>query len=326
MSKYTHLSLKERKQICIFIEMGYSIAKIAQRLNRHRSTIYEEIKRNGVDGRYFPYKAHEVSKSRYKGRAMKLKQDRKLFDYVTRRLKQGWSPEQIAGRMKREKKLFYACHETIYQYIYKSRSKKLYSYLTYKKACRGRRLGRKKGSGKYLHIRPISDRPSEVENRKNLGHWEADTIGFNTSKYENVSTLVERKARFTIMIKNTSRKSKEVMSRIKERVDRSPRKMWKTLTFDQGSEFADFRSIDRNTHCTTYFCQPHSPWQRGSNENMNGRIRRYLPRSIKIQRITQVMVDEVCKKLNNTPRKCLGFMTPKEALKQDCTSYCRALS
>jgi transposase, IS30 family len=323
MSNYTHLTLKERKKLFAYLQMGLSIKELAKRMKRHRSTIYRELNRNSEDKYYTPCSANAKMKLRYSGRPKKIHPDTALYYYIVRQLKKGWSPEQISGRLKLENKPYYVCHETIYQYIYQRSYKNMYHLLARKKPCRGKRYGRKHRSGKYLYIKSIHDRPSKIEARRILGHWEGDTIAFASSKYENITTLVERKTRFIMLKKNNNRKTNTVMPAISSIINKYPRKMWKTLTLDQGSEFSDFYEIERQTKCITYFCDPHSPWQRGSNENTNGRLRRFLPRTIEISKITQNELDKLSKNLNNTPRKCLGFMTPKEALFQDCRSICR---
>jgi len=325
MKVYTHLSLKERRRIYVFKDMKLTPLEIAKRLGRHRSTIYRELKRNSEGNYYLPDTAHRLTQSRCKKPSFRITTNTALYDYILRRLKDSWSPEQISGRMKLENKPYYACPETIYRYIYRRSNKGMYRCLARKKPQRGTRYGRKVGSGKFAGIRLIDQRPIEIETRQNIGHWEGDTIGFSSSKYENITTLVERKIRYVKLIKNSNRTSNEVMGSIKGLIKQGscPKKLWKTLTFDQGSEFADFRTIDRETKCKTYFCNPHSPWQRGTNENMNGRLRRYLPRETRIQDITQNRLDQLSKKLNNLPRKCLGFMTPREALLLNCKTICR---
>jgi len=195
---------------------------------------------------------------------------------------------------------------------------------TEKKPQRGKRYGRKIGSGKYSGIRLIHERPQEVQWRESFGHWEADTIGFATSPYVNVTTLVERKSRYTKLIKNTSRKSKVVMPAIEKLMNSSAHKVWKTITFDQGSEFANHQAIESNSKCKTYYCDPHSPWQRGNNENMNGRLRYYLPRHIEITHIQQKELVQIEKKINNLPRKCLQFKTPREVFSQHWKAVCRS--
>jgi len=325
MKVYRHISKKERRRIYELQLSGTPISKIAEILSRPKSTIYRELKRNRAGKLYLPDTAMKLYKSRYKGRVKKIKSEGGLYYYIYNKLKKGWSPEQISGRMKREGKKYYVCHETIYRYIYKEhKGKEWYKYLLRAKPRRGKRYGRKVGSGKYLFIRKIDERPAHINHREQFGHWEGDTIGFS-DKYRNVTTLVERKSRFLIMIKNNSRKSEEVMGKIKNLMLQMKRSKRRTLTLDQGSEFARFHNFEKATKCLTYYCNPHSPWQRGSNENCNGRIRRFFPRDSDIATISQTSIDFICKKLNNFPRKVLGFRKPIEAIKlsykiECCTS------
>ena len=323
MSCYTQLSMPERMRLYTFLQMGLSKAQIAERLGRHRSTIYREVQRNRRSIGYLPGIANRKSQKRRANKPGKIRTQRRLYDYILRGLKLGWSPEQITGRLKRKRKPYYVCHETIYRYIYRQGNKGLFRLLHYKKSRRGHRWGRKVGSGKYCGITLITDRPDGVESREEFGHWEADTIAFSNTKYVNVATYVERKTRFTVLEKHADRKTATVLGALECRIKRHPRKLWKTVTFDQGSEFADYRPLERRTRCKTYFCEPHSPWQRGSNENMNGRLRRYLPRSIDIHAVTQQALNDLAIKINNIPRKCLDYMTPREALLQCFPSYCR---
>lgn len=136
----------------------------------------------------------------------------------------------------------------------------------------------------------------------------------SANRKENITTWVERKSRFLILRRNENKCSEGVISQIKDIIGKSPKKLWKTITFDQGSEFAHYREIDRKTKCQSYFCYPHSPWQKGSNENRNGRLRRYIPRNIPIQAITTDFLQEISHKMNGIPRKCLGYLNPREAL------------
>lgn len=323
MKKYQHLSQKERFKLYDYIQKGVSPSEISKKLNRSRSTISRELKRNRVGSRYLPDSAQKLYLSRYPGRPKKINPDTALYHYIRYKLMAGWSPEQISGRMKVERKPYYVCHETIYQYIYKERQgKDWYTCLARAKPKRGKRKGRKVGSGKYLYIRPIHYRPAEVMARQQIGHWEGDTIGFSADKYENITTLVERKSRYLLMIKNKNRQSENVMKDIQKVLIQLPRFKRRTITFDQGSEFAQWRSLENQTKCLVYYCDPHSPWQRGTNENTNGRIRRFLPRSTPIQSLSQIDIDWICKKMNSIPRKILDFHTPKEAIKLKSQIWC----
>jgi len=327
MEKYTHLCVTDRRRLHIFIKMGLSITEIAKRLSKHRSTIYRELRRNEEPEGYFPVVAEEKTQERAKQRRPnKLETNGILRDYVIRSLEKGWSPEQISGRMKYKKVSFYACHETIYQFIYGSRDKTLNTYLAYKKPKRRRRYGRKQQACRYGNICLITQRSEDIAQRKRFGHWEGDTIAFKGAREKVITTLVERKSRMVYLIKNESKHSHGVMDKIAEKLKVLPQKMCKTITFDQGSEFADYRHLEQKIPCKTYYCETHSPWQKGSNENMNGRLRWSLPREAEISKITQEELDQLAAKMNRCPRKCLGFKTPNELFIQQYKSDCRIWS
>jgi transposase, IS30 family len=327
MEKYTHLEVTDRRRLYVFIEMGLSVSEIAKRLGKHRSTIYRELARNTEPAGYFPVLAQEKTEERAKQkRSSKIQTDGVLRDYIIRSLEKGWSPEQISGRMKYKKVSFYACHETIYQYIYRSKNKTLYTYLAYKKPKRRRRYARKKQRCRYGNIRLITQRPNDIASRKRFGHWEGDTIEFRGTKEKVITTLVERKSRMVYLIKNERKYSRGVMDKIGEKLKTLPEKMCKTITFDQGIEFADYRHLEQKIPCKTYYCETHSPWQKGSNENMNGRLRWSLPRETEISKITQEELDQLAAKMNRCPRKCLGFKTPNELFIQQYKNDCRIWS
>jgi len=184
----------------------------------------------------------------------------------------------------------------------------------------------KKQPCRYGKIRLITQRPGDIATRKRFGHWEGDTIQFKGTKEKVVTTLVERKSRIVYLIKNNSKHSRGVMDKIKKKIENLPGKMCKTITFDQGSEFADYRYIEQHIKCKVYYCETHSPWQKGSNENMNGRLRYYLPRETEIAKMKQEELDEVAAKMNRCPRKCLGFKTPNELFIQQHKNDCRTWS
>lgn len=304
--------------------MKLSITDIAKRLSKHRSTLYRELKRNKEAEVYLPgaaqLKADERAKER---RQSKIEKDGYLRDYIVRSLKKGWSPEQISGRMKYHKLTIYVCPETIYQFVYRSKSKELYHCLPYKKSKRQKRYSRQKSPCRYGKIRLITQRPEDIAARKKFGHWEGDTIEFRGTKEKIVTTLVERKSRMVFLIKNNRKYSQEVMKKIKEKFASLPEKMCKTITFDQGVEFADYRQLEQDNKRKIYYCETHSPWQKGSNENMNGRLRWHLPKEADIAKITQEELDELAAKMNRCPRKCLGYKTPQEMYIQQYKNDCR---
>ena len=326
MENYTRLSMAERCLISTFLSMDASIDRIAKRSGRHRSTIYREIKRNQEKGsnRYMPGKADAMSKQRHPHPPNKLDTNKHLIEYIIDGLKKGWSPEQISGRMKKEKKEFYICPESIYRYIYRHKELGLYQWLPQKKSKRHSYLHRKnKKKSVQINKRNISLRAPQVNERQQIGHWEGDTIHFPKHQKMCVTTLVERKSRYICLHKNNNKKSATIIDPICKIIQSMPKKLWATLTLDQGREFMDFRSLERLTRCKIYFCDPHSPWQRGSNENMNGRLRRYLPKKFCIDSFSQEALDQIAFRVNNTPRKCLGYLTPMEVMKEHWKAFCR---
>lgn len=328
MGNYTHLSISDRRRLYTFLEMGLSISEIARRLSKHRSTLYRELNRNSDSEDYLPKTAQLKSDERcQQKRFSKLEKDGILRDYVVRSLQKGWSPEQIAGRMKYQKLTFYACPETIYQFVYRSNDKALYYCLPYKKPKRQKRYARQKSLCRFGGgIRLITQRAEDISTRRRFGHWEGDTIQFRGTKEKVVTTLVERKSRLVFLIKNDSKHSHGVMDKIKMKFDQLPKKMCKTITFDQGVEFADYKHLEQQMNCKVYYCETHSPWQKGSNENMNGRLRWHLPRETDIAKITQEELDQLALKMNRCPRKCLGYKTPQELFIQQHKNDCRIWS
>lgn len=327
MGKYTHLSSSDRRRLYTLIDMGFSKAEIARRLSKHRSSIYRELKRNSESEGYFPKAAQLKTQERAKHkRSSKFQINGVLRDYIVRSLQKGWSPEQISGRMKYQKLTFYACHESIYQFVYGTKSKELYHCLAYKQPKRRKRYVRYKQLCRYGDFRLITERPKEVEKRERFGHWEGDTIQFKGTKEKVVTTLVERKSRMVFLIKNERKYSRGVMEKIKMRFDALPSKMCKSITFDQGCEFSDHRFLEEQMKCRVYYCQTHSPWQKGSNENMNGRLRWHLPKDADIATIGQEELDKLALKMNRCPRKCLGYKTPQELFIQQHKNDCRIWS
>ena len=230
MGNYTQLTLKERQRIAVFIEMGWSKAQIAKKLNRHRSTIYRELSRNSLPQRYSAGLAQQAAHKRTQRHYLsKIHQQGTLRWYIITSLKKGWSPEQIAGRMRYQKLTFYACHETIYQFIYHSHDKTLFHCLHYKKPKRQKRYTRKKQPCRYGAMRLIDQRSQTIELRKHFGHWEGDTIQFKGHREKVVTTLVERKSRMLMMIKNATKHSQGVMRKIRQKFATLPKKCARRL-------------------------------------------------------------------------------------------------
>ncbi len=324
MKHYTRLDMKDRCLISTFLSMETKISSIALRAGRHRSTIYRELKRNTKRGqRYMPGTADKLAKERHPHPPNKIDTTPPLNKFILDGLAAGWSPEQIAGRIRKEEKDFSICPESIYRYIYRNKKNNLYQFLPRKNPKRRFRVARKEYQKKQLLKRNITYRAEEVNTRNTLGHWEGDTIHFPLGQKSCVTTLVERKSRFVCLRKNENKTSPTVMDKIYDIVKSSPRKIWDSITFDQGSEFMGYQQLESKTKCKIFFCDPHSPWQRGSNENTNGRLRRYLPKKHPIDETSQKDLDRIAMLANNTPRKCLGYKTPREVFIQYWKTFCR---
>ena len=327
MGQYTHLSITDRRRFSIFLKMGLSISEIAKRLPKDRSTLYRELKRNSCEDAYSAHEAQLKAEERaFNKRSSKFETDSILRDHVIKSLQKSWSPEQISGHMKSEQLNFYACHETIYQFVYRSKNKELYYCLPYKKPNRQIRYTRQKSLCRYGKMRLITQRPASVATRQRLGHWEGDTVEFAGNRKKVITTLVERKSRKIYLIKNNSKHSRGVMDKIKEKFKELPSYLCKTLTLDQGTEFADYKHLELNVKCRVYYCEAHSPWQKGSNENMNGRLRWALPKKSDPDKITQEQLDQLAEKMNQCPRKCLGYKTPNEVFNSSWKRSCRSMS
>jgi transposase, IS30 family len=244
-----------------------------------------------------------------------------LRAHVTERLKAGWSPQQIAGRLKQVEADGRAsvCHETIYRHVYgpEGREDGLYRHLPKARRRRGSRYGRRPRSASIPRERWIENRPAEVENRESFGHWEGDLLIFRKEHGKaNVTSLVERKSRFTFLLANEDKRSAAVIAGIAGALRELPEDARRTVTFDRGTEFTGYAALDRELAVASYFCDPHSPWQKGAVENANGRVRRFLPREVEPGALTPTPLRRLADRLNDTPRRCLGYRTPREAFQE----------
>lgn len=322
MTHYTQLTMQDRCHFTTLLDMNMPLSEIANRMGCHRSTLYRELQRNSVNGIYRPGDAHHKALLR-KQRKCYIQRHPTLREYVVRHLKAGWSPEQIVGRLKRKKSQYVICHETIYRFIYKH-GHYLHRYLPYKKPKRIKPCARKRQKCRYGEKRLITQRQNYIETRKSIGHWEGDLIEFKGNKTLSVTTLVERKTRLVFLIKNNSKESKNIMQKIAHKLSGFSQQICRSITFDQGNEFACFNLLEAAIHCKAFYCHTHSPWEKGSNENMNGRLRlRGLPKEADIAEINQERLDEIADQMNNTPRKCLDFRTPKELFLSCHANLCR---
>ena len=310
---YYQLDLDDRIELYRLHEDGKAISQIARIMGRHRSTISRELKRNSLGrGEYRPATADRMAWVR-RDRLSRLERLNPLGDLVRDRLAMGWSPEQISGRSKLEGADHTMSHESIYRFIYsaKTRGEKLYRYLPRAKASRGRRYFKRRREP-IADRRSIHERPKAADNRQEFGHWEGDLMQFRTQR-GNLLTLCERKTRFTVTAPLKTKTAAET-GKVLRRIFRDmPNQMKQSVTFDNGGEFAEHQALKGQAGIQAFFCDPHSPWQRGAIENTNGIIRRDMPRKTDITNYTLDDINELTWAINSTPRKCLGFKTPAEA-------------
>ena len=311
MQYYNRLSIEERENINHYLELGMNITKIAEYLNRSKSTISREIKRGSINNNYSPSYSEERFISKL-SRNKSLFLDNNLRDFVTDKIINcRWSPAAISGRLKSfpEPKLK-ASYETIYKFIFSAEgiSLNLPSYLKHKKKFRGF-YHRKPKRNTIIDLVPISTRPEYINNRSEFGHFEADLLIISGAKGTNIISIIERKTRWSKLIYNQSKGSNPVISKINSTLEILSNQ-FKSITFDRGKEFAKHHELPAKT----FFCNPHSPWQKGAVENLNGRIRALLPKNSSIRGVSILHIDWIENIINNTPLKVLGYLTPLEAL------------
>jgi transposase, IS30 family len=317
---YRHFTLEERRTLFRLVNAKLPVEEIAGQLGRHRSTLYREIARNEFREvkeyrGYYPLTAHDSARQR-RQRQRKLIRKARLREHVVEKLELSWSPEQIAGRLKLAGNDVRVSHETIYQFVYspEGRALELHRHLLRTRRLRRRRFGRKPRNLKIPLARTIAQRPAEIGQRQAIGHWEADLLIFRQAYGKaNVTSLVERKSRLVRLVTNVDRRSCNVIGAIGEALRPLPSTARQTITFDRGSEFLGYQQLAKRHGIDAYFCDPHSPWQKGSIENTNGRLRRFLPGELDPSTLTPGQLREIETRMNTTPRKCLGFMTPHEA-------------
>ncbi len=313
MHKSTKLTPNERDQIAVCLGQGLSLRVIASRLGRNASSISREVKRNRFGDGYVAISAQwQSDKRKIEGRKRHPLKDPVTYAYVLEKLRDGWSPEQICGRLKLEKQRTILCPETIYQFIYSPKNKDLglWEYLPRKQKRRQRKFGRQ---AKRLHIPnrvSIHLRPKEVEKRQEFGHWEGDTVIGKQEKSKVIHTEVERKTRFLQARIISSKKVEETLNAQKEIFSNF---LCKSVTTDNGFEFIGHKQL-KDLGIETYFADPYSSWQRGTNEHHNGLLRRYLPKKTSFENLFQEDLDDIVWEINNKPRKIHGFLTAQEML------------
>jgi len=317
---YGQLSLEDRVEIYRLHAGGKSQNEIASALGRASSTISRELKRNSKptkvwQGGYEPVRAQELAERRRRWDCrFKLARQPDLRNYVGESLAMGHSPEQIAGRLALEHGRVIVSHESIYRFIYHRTAQKDYWYrlLPRHKKIRGRRrIGGSSGS-LIKQRRSITERPAEAEGREAPGHWEADFMLFSRCG-QGLLVLHERQTRFSMVHRPVDRKAAPTARTIARQLGKLPQAMRRTISFDNGNEFAEHHRLHKILGVQTFFCDPHSPWQKGGVENSIGRLRRLLPRKTDLNLITAAALRRHVQRLNHTPRKCLDFKTPAEA-------------
>lgn len=318
---YKHITINERCCIVEYLNLGWSLSKIAKELNRNKSSISREIKRNNLNGRY---KAH-VAQDKYENRRVKCKPHGKisnasLVNYVQEKLNNHWSPEQISGRLKLEFNKQIISFSTIYSWLYKGILEHCSVDLLRRK---GKSLKPRETRGKFNIGKTISQRPKDVRKRLDIGHWELDTIVSSRGKSKAcLSTFVERKTRLTKIRIMQNRKASTFNEHCIIALGKFGRNNLKSLTVDRGKEFAGYLELENKLDLDVYFADAYSSWQRGTNENTNGLIREFFPKKFDFSTINQNHVDIVEDILNNRPRKCLGYKTPLEAFNEEQAKCC----
>jgi IS30 family transposase len=317
------LSFEERERISRGLAAGESMRAIARVLGRAPSTISREIARGGGSARYRALGAQRrAQRCLSRPKQGKLARCPRLLEAVEARLALDFSPQQISARLKREfpgDEEMRISHETIYQSLFvQSRGelrRELTVHLRSGKTKRKPRGGAPEGRGKIAGMVSISERPAEAEDRAVPGHWEGDLIVGKANR-SFVATLVERQTRYVMLARVPDSKSINVTEALAERIRDLPRHLALSLTWDQGRELSLHQQFSVATGVEVYFCDPHSPWQRGSNENTNGLLRQYLPKGTDLSPFTQRQLDQIAAQLNGRPRQTLGWMTPSEKMQE----------
>lgn len=318
------LSLAEREEISRSLAAGHSIRSIAGLLKRAPSTISREINRNGGLEGYRANQADQAAWDRaHRPKSCKLVDNPALARMVASKLQLQWSPQQIAGWLKHtysKSEDHQVSHETIYRSLYiqarGALKKELLEHLRRTRIMRRSRHHTQKteNHGRITDTVSISERPATVEDRAVPGHWEGDLMfGDRNSQ---IATLVERHTRYVMLVKVASKDTETVINALIKNARQLPQELYQSLTWDRGKEMADHKRFTLATDISVYFCDPHSPWQRGSNENTNGLLRQYFPKGVDISDYTQAQLNAVARKLNERPRKTLNYQTPAERFSQ----------
>ncbi len=314
--KFRRLMVEDRELIGRLMCQGLNQSQIASLLGVHKSTISREVQRN-KEGRlgYIVLLAQYKTEQRRSHYQPKIEKSPFLLNHVEEKLKLGWSPEQIAGRLKQGSHSAYICHESIYAYIFSPQGleKKLYTYLRSRQKRRFPKIARRKTKRTLIPNRvSIHDRPSVVNSRETFGHWEADLIVFSQDKRANIFTIRERKSRYLVALKNENRSPSTINKTLLEHKQVNSLLRVKSITFDNDIAFTKHEQLADVFSAKTYFCDAYKSYQKGGIENANRQLRQYCSRKIDINALTQEELDRYVELINNRPMKCLGFKTPFE--------------
>ena len=319
------LSQDDRIAIADGLALGEPVKQIAARIGKCYQTVYRELARNRkVDGRYQPWFAHnQAHLRRQRAKLRRFAADDELREIVAGKLAERWSPAQISRWLRRRyprRWNWRVCTETIYEAVYRGlivpvHRQSLRTGRTYRRR-RGRGRSRDGALKQSTSIKSIHDRPAAVRSRRQAGHWEGDLI-IGAGQRSAIATLVERKFRTTVLVRvPRDRSAQSVGDAIIDAFSRLPAPLRRSLTWDQGNEMFHHQRIEHHTGLKIYFADPHSPWQRGSNENVNGLLRQYLPKGSDLSLWSAKQLDDIAAELNDRPRLCLGDQTPNEVMRR----------
>lgn len=315
MQDMTYLKTNDRDLLALWRAQGIGIREMGRRLKRDPSVICREFARNKTKGEYIAIAAEAKARERkHKAGLREPLKNKELYSLIMEQLKWGWSPQEIAGRLKKENnKVTVICHETIYNFIFDPGNKhlKLWQLLPRGKAKRRKWYGRKTQKEKIPNRVSIHDRPEEIETRKVFGHWEGDSV-IGKGHKQAIHTEVERLSRYLqakYLPEFNSQTTVEAQQAIFKEMPESARK---TITLDNGLEFVKHQELTNELGVKVYFADPYSSFQRGTNENTNGLIRRYVPKKTSFKTLTQSDLDDMVWEINNRPKKCLEYATPEE--------------
>jgi transposase, IS30 family len=320
---YNQLSSDERNFIHSSLNEGRSHRWISSELKRNCATISREIQRNkSKTGQYDAHTAINSCLQRRRRGLVKLRGGTVLRHYVMAKIRLGWSPEQISGKLKimPQPALPSVSHETIYQAIYLiprgELRKEIIEFLRHAHKKRGKRARGENRQGKIIDMVSIHERPENVKQRLVAGDWEADFVK-GAGNRSAIGTVVERKSRYTMIIAMKNCSAEAALEGFTEAFNKVPQALRTSFTYDQGKEMARHKELSKALNINVYFCDPHSPWQRPTNENLNGLVRQYLPKGTDMTLYDQDDLDEIAKSLNQRPRKILGFLTPEQVYMQE---------